>query len=73
MARHVQTRIRSANRANRPVHYTDLLPVVRHATGKHLSIQTLRRYGRKELGARLKGTVKRTSAERKYNEHVTGT
>ena len=65
VARHVQARIRSANRKPAAIHYTDLLPVVRRATGTNVSIQTLRRYGRKELGAKQKRTKKRTATERK--------
>jgi transposase len=65
VVRHLQSRIRSANRKPRAIHYTDLLPVVQRATDKNVSIQTLRRYGHNELGAGHKRTKKRTAAERK--------
>jgi hypothetical protein len=70
VTRHVQPRIRAANRNARPIHYTDLLPVIHQATGKQMSIRTLRRYGKQELGAKQKHTVKRTTAERKQHTHI---
>lgn len=62
--RHVRAPILAANRAARPVHYPSLLSSVRQKTGKQVSIQTLRRYGRQELGAKQKRGKKRTADER---------
>lgn len=67
VSRHVRAPILAANRAHRAIHYTDLLPRVQAATGKQLSIQTLRRYGKGELGAKQKHTKKRTAAESECN------
>jgi hypothetical protein len=61
--RHVAAPIRNANRAAREVRYTKLLPQVQDATGKSMSVQTLRRYGRKELQAKQHAGKKRTAEE----------
>ena len=63
VSRHVRVPLLAANRAHRSVHYTQLLPTVRQKTGKQLSIQTLRRYGKEQLGAKEKHTKKRTAQE----------
>lgn len=66
--RHVATPIRNANRAHRSISYTSLLPQVRAATGKQLSLRTLQDYGKKELGGRQATTRKRTADESKCTE-----
>lgn len=53
VSRHVRAPILAANRAHRSISYPQLLPAVRAKTGKLVSIQTLRRYGRKELCERI--------------------
>lgn len=63
VTRLVRVPVLAANRAHRAVHYTQLLPAVRKKTGKKLSIQTLRRYGKEQLGAKEKHTKKRTADE----------
>lgn len=63
VARHIGTPIRAANRAHRAIHYPDLIVKVRKATGQDVSIQTVRRYGKKELGAGKKRGLKRTAEE----------
>jgi len=63
VSRHVRAPILAANRAQRAVSYTQLLPAVTAAAGKQLSVRTLRRYGKEELGAQAKHTKKRTAAE----------
>jgi hypothetical protein len=63
VSRHIRTPILAANRAHRAIHYTELLPRVQAATGTQVSMRTLRRYGKEELGARQKHTKKRTAAE----------
>jgi hypothetical protein len=65
VARHIATPIRHANRAHRAIHYTDLLPRVRAATGTQVSARTVRRYGEEELGAKQRRGVKRTAEESK--------
>lgn len=60
---HVRTPILRANRAHRAVHYSKLLPSVLQKTGKELSARTLRRYGKEELGAKLRKGKKRTADE----------
>lgn len=61
--RHVRAPILAANRAHRVVHYTDLLTKVQQKTGADVSLRTLRRYGKEELGAKQIHTRKRTADE----------
>lgn len=58
--------ILAANRAHRAVHYTELLPAVRQKTGTDVSLRSLQRYGKEELGAKQKRGVKRTADESEY-------
>jgi len=71
--RHVRAPILAANRAHRAISYTELQPRVQAATGKTLSVRTLRRYGEEELGAKAKHTKKRTAAESEYTDTGGGT
>jgi transposase len=48
---YVRAPILRANRAHRAVHYTELVDSVREKTGTDVSVRTLRRYGKEELGA----------------------
>ncbi len=68
VSRHVRAPLLAANRAHRAVHYTTLLPSVKAKTGKELSIQTLRRIGKEQLGAKLKRSKKRTAGESESTE-----
>jgi transposase len=63
VSRHVRVPILAANRFHRAIHYTTLLPSVKAKTGKEISIQTLRRIGKEELGAKQKRSKKRTADE----------
>jgi hypothetical protein len=63
VSRHVRAPILAANRAHRAIHYTELLPAVRQKTGTEVSLCSLQRYGKEELGARDKQSKKRTSDE----------
>jgi hypothetical protein len=65
VSRHVRAPILAANRAHRAIHYTELLPRVQAATGKQLSLRSLQRCGKEDLGARQKRGVKRTADESK--------
>jgi transposase len=73
-AAHVNRLIRApiiaANRAHRAVHYTSLLPQVQHKSGADISLRTLQRYGKEEIGATGKRTRKRTAKECKSTEHT---
>jgi transposase len=60
---HVHAPILRANRSHRTIHYTKLLPSVQEKTGKNVSLSTLRRYGKEELGAKQKRGKKRTADE----------
>jgi hypothetical protein len=60
---YVRAPILRANRAHKPVHYPALLPTVQAKTGKELSLRTLRRYGKEELGAKQRRGKKRTADE----------
>lgn len=64
--RHVRVPILAANRAHRAVHYSELLPEVRQKTGSEVSLRSLQRHGKEELGARDKHTKKRTADESEY-------
>lgn len=66
VSRHVRAPILAANRAHRAINYAELLPRVRAATGSSLSLRSLQRYGKAELGAQQKRTKKRTAAESEY-------
>jgi hypothetical protein len=71
VSRHVRAPILAANHKHSAVSYAQLLPEVQRKTGKALSVRTLRRYGKEELGARAKHTKKRTADEsecRQYGE-----
>lgn len=68
--RHIIAPIRRKNRAHVPVHYTDLQPALEQQTGKKVSIQTIRRYGKEEAGGRLKHGKKRTAEERTSVQHT---
>jgi hypothetical protein len=63
VARHIQPRIRSANRKHQAIHYPDILPSVRAATHKSVSLRSLQRYGKEELRAKQKRVKIRTSRE----------
>jgi hypothetical protein len=62
--RHLAAPIRNANRAARAVTYTTLLPQVQAATHTHVSLPTIKRYGKQELLATAKRGKKRTADER---------
>jgi hypothetical protein len=53
---YIQLPIRNKNRSFKPVHYTDLLPSVTQKTGKEISVETIRRIGREQLGVKQKRT-----------------
>ena len=63
VSRHVRAPLLAANRAHRAVHYTELLPRVREKTGAEVSLRTLQRYGKEELGATMRRGKKRTAEE----------
>lgn len=63
VSRHVRAPILAANRAHRAVHYTDLLKSAQQKTGKEVSLRSVQRYGKEELGARDKHSKKRTAQE----------
>jgi transposase len=60
---HVRKPVLAANRAHRPISYTQLLPSVQARTGSQLSLRTLQRYGKEELRVKSKATKKRTAVE----------
>jgi len=66
VSRHVRAPILAANRAHRAVHYTDLVPSIQQKTGKEVSLRSVQRYGKEELGARDKHSKKRTAHESQY-------
>jgi hypothetical protein len=48
------------------VHYTDLLESVKEKTGKEISVQTLRRYGKEECAAKQRHSKKRAADESEH-------
>lgn len=67
VSRHVRAPILAANRAHRAIHYSELLPTVRQKTGTEVSLRSLQRYGKEELGGRDKPSKKRTAEESECN------
>lgn len=63
VSRDVREPILAANRAHRAVHYTQLLPRAQQASRTNLSLRTLQRYGKQELGVKQKHGTKRTADE----------
>ena len=63
---HVRSPILRANRAHKAVHYPAVADTVRQRTGKEVSLRTVRRYGKEELGARQRKGKKRTAEESEY-------
>lgn len=70
VARYVHQPIRRKNRSHHGVHYPDLLPRIQQSTGKKVSIQTLRRYGKKDRGVKNMRTKKTTANECKCTMHT---
>lgn len=66
VSRHVRAPILAANRAHRAISYTKLLPEVRRKTRKVISLRTLQRTGKEQLGVKFKHRIKRTQEERQY-------
>ncbi len=62
----IQIPIRNKNRASVPVHYPELLPAITEKTGKQISLRTIQRVGKEQLGAKQKRTNKRTAVESNY-------
>lgn len=57
----------AANRAHRPIHYTELIAGVAAAAAAEPSPRTVRHYGHDECGIRDKHTIKRTEDECECN------
>lgn len=60
---YVRAPILRANKAHKAVHYSTVAAAVRQKTGKQLSLRTLQRYGKEELGAKQRRGKKRTADE----------
>jgi hypothetical protein len=60
---HMHAPVLRSNRAHRAINYTQLLPRVTQKTKKKMSIQTIRRYGKKDASVDAKHTKKRTARE----------
>jgi transposase len=67
---YIQIPIRNKNRSHQPVHYTQLLPSVQKKTNTNVSLRSIQRYGKEELGAKQKRTKKRTADESKPAQHL---
>jgi hypothetical protein len=60
---YIQIPIRNKNRSFKPIHYPQLLPSIQQKSSTQVSIQTVRRIGHQQLGAKQKRTKKRTAQE----------
>ncbi len=61
----IQIPIRNKNRSFKPVHYPQLHSSIQQKTGKQMTLRTVQKIGKEELGVKQKRTKKRTAQERK--------
>jgi transposase len=62
---YIRMPIENKRRVHAAVHYTDLLLSVRQKTGKPISLRTVQRRGKEDLGVKQKRSKKRTASESK--------
>jgi transposase-like protein len=68
---YITTPLKRKNRKSTAIHYTDIHTSIKQRTGKEVSIQSVRRYGHRDLKAKEKKCQKRTSRECKYShQHI---
>jgi transposase len=60
---YIKKKITEKNRSSEPIHYTQLLPIIKRATKKNPSLRTVQRYGKEKGGIKMKRTIKRTVDE----------
>lgn len=63
----IHTPIKNKRRAHRAVHYTDLHSSIKQKLGCDISIRSIRVYGKRDFGIKMKTAQKRTATEREYN------
>jgi len=63
VSRHIRAPILAANRSHRSVSYTKLLPEVQRKTRKTVSLRTIQRIGKEQLGIKSQHTEKKTQQE----------
>lgn len=63
VSRHIRAPILAANRAQRAIHYPDVLQQIQTKTGKKIALRTLQHYGKEKCQAKERTTHKRTRAE----------
>jgi hypothetical protein len=68
--RHIRTFIRYKNRTHHPIHYPTVRQRIIRLTGKSPSPRTVRRYGNKICGIKLKRTISRTPVECEYRNII---
>jgi transposase len=66
----ITTPIRKKNRQSQPVHYTNILRPLQEQTGKKVSLRTVQRYGKENVGISSKRSIKKTDWECKYHIHI---
>lgn len=66
----IQLPIRNKNRSFKPVHYPQLHATILQKTEKQVSLRTVQRYGKEQLGVKQIRTKKRTAQERKQTQHT---
>jgi transposase len=67
---YITTPIKKKNHQSRPVHYTDILRPLCENTGKRVSLRTVQRYGKENVGINSKRTIKKTKWECKFFIHI---
>jgi hypothetical protein len=65
---YIRTPIRNKNRSFKPIHYPQLHSTILQKTEKQVSLRTVQRYGKEQLGVKQIRTKKRTAQERKQTQ-----
>ena len=60
---YIRMPIRNKNRSSKPIHYPQLLSTIREKTDINVSLSTIQKIGKNELGVKQKRTKKRTAQE----------
>jgi len=66
----IERRIRTTNKAHKPINYKQIHTAVQQQVGKSISLRTIQRIGKETCGIKFKSTITRTPQERKYNPPI---
>lgn len=67
---YIRMPICNKNRSSKPIHYPQLLSSIREKTDIDVSLSTIQKIGKNELGVKQKRTKKRTAQESKQTPHM---